>query len=82
MFSGPVLSLLDISNNLATLAWIPLALWCAAEGAWRRGGLVLALAFRGAFRAFRAGEGCPDAWDQAPLGIDQLRARSLLEREG
>lgn len=45
MFSGPVLSLLDVSNNFATLAWIPLALWCAAEGAWRRGGLVLALSF-------------------------------------
>lgn len=47
MFSGPVLSLLDISTNLATLAWIPLALWCAAEGAWRRGALALALAFLG-----------------------------------
>lgn len=47
VFSGPVLSLLDVSNNLATLAWIPLALWCAAEGAWRRGGVVLALAFLG-----------------------------------
>ncbi|HET8797558.1 MAG TPA: glycosyltransferase 87 family protein, partial [Thermoanaerobaculia bacterium] len=45
LLSGPVLSLLDVSNNLATLAWIPLALWCAAEGAWRRGGVVLALAF-------------------------------------
>jgi hypothetical protein len=45
MFCGPVLSLLDVQNNLATLAWIPLALWCAAEGAWRRGALVLALAF-------------------------------------
>jgi hypothetical protein len=45
MFSGPVLSLLDVSNNYATLAWIPLALWCAAAGAWRRGGIVLALAF-------------------------------------
>ncbi len=45
MFSGPVLSLLDVSNNLATFAWIPLALWCAEEGAWRRGGAVLALAF-------------------------------------
>ncbi len=45
LFSGPVLSLLDVSNNLATLAWIPLALWCAAEGAWRRGGIVLALGF-------------------------------------
>ncbi|HEX6099642.1 MAG TPA: YfhO family protein [Thermoanaerobaculia bacterium] len=45
MFSGPVLSLLDVSNNFATFAWIPLALWCAAEGAWRRGGVVLAMAF-------------------------------------
>jgi Bacterial membrane protein YfhO len=45
MFSGPLLSLLDVSNNFATFAWTPLALWCAAEGAWRRGGVVLALAF-------------------------------------
>ena len=44
-FAGPTLSLLDVSNNLATLAWIPVALWCAAEGAWSRGGIVLALAF-------------------------------------
>ena len=54
MFSGPVLSLLDVSNNLATLAWIPLALWCAAEGAWRRGGVVLALAFLGGEPFFAA----------------------------
>lgn len=54
MCSGPVLSLLDISNNLATLAWIPLALWCAAEGAWRRGGIVLALAFLGGEPFFAA----------------------------
>jgi hypothetical protein len=46
-FSGPILSLLDVSNNLTTLAWLPLALWCAMEGAWRRGGIVLALAFLG-----------------------------------
>lgn len=50
MFSGPVLSLLDVSNNFATLAWVPLVLWCALEGkasggAWRRGAIVLALAF-------------------------------------
>ena len=44
-FSGPVLSLLDISNNLATFAWIPLVLWCAAEGAPIAGGFALALAF-------------------------------------
>lgn len=54
MFSGPVLSLLDVSNNLATFAWIPLALWCAAEGAWRRGGIVLALAFLGGEPFFAA----------------------------
>jgi hypothetical protein len=48
MFSGPVLSLLDVSNNFATLAWIPLALWCACEGAWKRGAVVLTLAFLGA----------------------------------
>ena len=54
MFSGPVLSLLDINNNLATLAWIPLALWCAAEGASVRGGFVLALAFLGGEPFFAA----------------------------
>jgi hypothetical protein len=45
MFSGPVLSLLDVTNNFATLAWVPLVLWCALEGAWRRAAFVLALAF-------------------------------------
>lgn len=45
LFSGPVLSLMDVSSNLAALAWIPLALWCASEGAWKRGGVVLAMAF-------------------------------------
>lgn len=54
MFCGPVLSLMDVSNNLATLAWIPLALWCAAEGAWRRGGAALALAFLGGEPFFAA----------------------------
>lgn len=45
LFSGPLLSLLDVSNNLASLAWVPLVLWCAREGAWRRGGLALAMTF-------------------------------------
>jgi len=54
VFSGPVLSLLDVSNNLCTLAWIPLALWCASEGAWKRGGIVLALAFLGGEPFFAA----------------------------
>jgi hypothetical protein len=47
MLSGPVLSLLDINNNLASLAWIPLVLWCAAERTPIRGGFALALAFLG-----------------------------------
>jgi hypothetical protein len=54
MCSGPVLSLLDVSNNLATLAWIPLVLWCAMEGAWKRGAVVLALAFLGGEPFFAA----------------------------
>lgn len=45
MLSGPALSFIDVSNNLFTLAWLPLVLWCAAEGAWKRGGVALALAF-------------------------------------
>ena len=31
-FCGPVMSLLDVSNNLATFAWIPLIVWCALSG--------------------------------------------------
>ena len=54
MFSGPVLSLLDVTNNFATLAWIPLVLWCALAGTWRRGAVVLALAFLGAEPFFAA----------------------------
>jgi hypothetical protein len=55
MFSGPVLSLLDVSNNFATFAWIPLVLWCALEeGAWRRGAVVLTLAFLGGEPFFAA----------------------------
>lgn len=45
MVSGPVLSLLDVSNNFASFAWLPLVLWCAGEGAWRRAGVVLAMTF-------------------------------------
>lgn len=54
MLSGPVMSVVDVSNNLATMAWIPLALWCAAEGAWRRGAFALALAFLGGEPFFAA----------------------------
>jgi hypothetical protein len=70
MFCGPVLSLLDVSNNLATLAWIPLALWCAAEGAWRRGGAVLALAFLGGEPFFAA------------VGAGLYAGRALARRDG
>jgi hypothetical protein len=31
-FSGPSMSLLDVSNNLTTFAWIPLIVWCAISG--------------------------------------------------
>jgi len=32
-FCGPVLSLLDVQNNLTTFAWLPLVIWCAASRA-------------------------------------------------
>ncbi|HEX3067540.1 MAG TPA: YfhO family protein [Thermoanaerobaculia bacterium] len=32
MFCGPVMSLLDVSNNLTTFAWLPLILFCALAG--------------------------------------------------
>jgi hypothetical protein len=45
MFAGPTLSLMDVSNNLTTYAWLPWVLWCALERKPVRGGIVLALAF-------------------------------------
>jgi len=33
MACGPVLSLLDVQNNLMTFTWIPLILWCAVSRA-------------------------------------------------
>lgn len=54
MFAGPTLSLLDVNNNLATLAWLPVVLWCAAQRAWRRGALALTLAFLGGEPFFAA----------------------------
>lgn len=56
MFCGPTLSLLDVNNNLATFAWLPLVLWCAAERSWRRGAFALAMAFLGG-EPFFAGVG-------------------------
>lgn len=45
MLSGPALSLLDVSNNLATFAWIPLVLLCGVTRKPVAAGVVLALAF-------------------------------------
>lgn len=45
-FCGPTMSLVDVSNNLASFAWIPLVIWCAVSRAsWRLTGLVLAMTF-------------------------------------
>lgn len=55
MFSGPTLSLLDISNNLATFAWIP---WVIRAAAARKSpavsGSLIALAFLGGEPFFAA----------------------------
>lgn len=50
MLSGPSLSLLDVSNNLATLAWVPLVLSCGLDREWHgryviRDSAVIALSF-------------------------------------
>ena len=46
MLSGPTMSLVDVNNNLATFAWLPLVLWCAVAGvAPQRSALVIALSF-------------------------------------
>jgi hypothetical protein len=55
MVSGPVLSLLDVQNNLATFAWIPLILWAALERvAPQIAAVLLALAFLGGEPFFAA----------------------------
>jgi hypothetical protein len=57
MLSGPVLSLLDVQNNFATFAWVPLVIWCGLECKPALGGITLALAFLGGepfFAAFAA----------------------------
>lgn len=46
MVCGPLLSLLDVSNNYTTFAWLPLVLWCAVAGARpRTSALVIAMSF-------------------------------------
>src|SRR4051812_33363696 len=45
-FCGPVISLLDVSNNLATFAWVPLIVWCAvSDVSAKTCGAILALSF-------------------------------------
>jgi len=45
-FCGPTMSLVDVSNNLASFAWVPLVLWCATVPvAPELAALVLALTF-------------------------------------
>ncbi len=45
-FCGPAISLVDVSNNLASFAWVPLVLWCAAVPvAPELAAVVLALTF-------------------------------------
>jgi hypothetical protein len=47
MFCGPTLSMLDVSNNLASFAWIPLVIHAALDRRPLLGGLALALTFLG-----------------------------------
>jgi hypothetical protein len=45
-FCGPVMSLLDVSNNFTTFAWVPLIVWCAlCEVSAMTCGAVMALSF-------------------------------------
>jgi hypothetical protein len=45
-FCGPAISLLDVSNNLTTFAWLPLILWCALDGvSARASAVVIAMSF-------------------------------------
>lgn len=54
-FSGPVLSLLDVSNNLATFAWIPWVLWAAlSRTPPAMAGLLIAMSFLGGEPFFAA----------------------------
>ena len=57
MLCGPVLSMLDVGDNLASFAWLPLVIWCALPGRtpvavrWRQALAPVMLAF-----CFLAGE--------------------------
>src|ERR1041385_4895772 len=54
MFCGPTMSLVDVNNNLATFAWLPLVLWCALAGVRAQ---VSALAIAMSFLAGEEGHG-------------------------
>ena len=55
MLSGPVLSLLDVQNNLATFAWVPWIIWAAqARIRPQWAAIFLALAFLGGEPFFAA----------------------------
>jgi hypothetical protein len=70
IFCGPTLSLLDISNNLTTFAWIPLVLWCAwPEVSPAAGGAAIAM-------SFLAGE--PFFAAAAALAFAIIRRRNII----
>jgi hypothetical protein len=55
MLCGPTLSMLDISNNLTTFAWVPLVLWCAmSEAPSMPSATVIAMSFLGGEPFFAA----------------------------
>jgi len=45
MISGPVISMLDVSNNFTTFAWLPLLIFCALEERHLAAAVVLAMSF-------------------------------------
>ena len=46
MLCGPTMSMVDVSNNLTTFAWIPLVLWCAmADVSAAASGAAIAMSF-------------------------------------
>jgi len=69
-FCGPVMSLLDVSNNLTTFAWVPLIVWCAlSEVPAMTCGAVMALSFLAGERSshrsgrcFSSSSGGADGW--------------------
>src|SRR5262249_40018233 len=70
MFCGPAMSLVDINNNLATFAWIPLVLWCAVANVRPQlSALAIAMSFLGGEPFFAA---------VGALGFALIRRRDAL----